>query len=142
VKCSNGTPAIVRRKPGDRNASASIPVVGLFVWFGGVSVKKRHIIAVFVLLALAVLPDAAYAAGGITDLATPLERVVATITGPVGKAVSIIALCVTGLMLIFGRSEMAEGVKMLCGVVFAISFIAFAANIVDFVFPFTGAVVG
>jgi type IV secretion system protein VirB2 len=105
-------------------------------------VKKHHILAVtLAFLAFVVPPDTA-AAGGIADLATPLERISATLTGPVGKAVCIIALCVTGLMLIFGRSEMSEGVKMLCGVVFAISFIAFAANIINYIFPFSGAVVG
>lgn len=107
--------------------------------------RKRHIFAIHLILAALlamVLPDAAYATGGISDLATPLERVVGTITGPVGKAVSIIALCVTGLAYIFGRSEMSEGVKMLCGIVFGISFIAFATNIVNYLFPFSGAVVG
>lgn len=83
----------------------------------------------------------AYASGGITEFATPVETVMNTITGPVGKFVSIIGFAVCGLILIFARSELSEGVKMLVGVVFAICFISGAANIVNFLFPFSGALV-
>jgi type IV secretion system protein VirB2 len=83
----------------------------------------------------------AYASGGITEFAGPAEQVVATITGPVGKAISIIGFAVCGLILIFARAELSEGVKMLVGVVFAICFISGAANIVNFLFSFSGALV-
>ncbi|MDR2821036.1 MAG: TrbC/VirB2 family protein [Desulfovibrio sp.] len=95
---------------------------------------------VFALGAL-LLPDTAFASGGITEFSGPLEQVMNTITGPVGKAVSIIGMALCGLILIFARSELSEGVKMLVGVVFAICFISGAANIVNFLFPFSGALV-
>lgn len=99
------------------------------------------ILALAFLLAYVLLPQEVFASGGITEFSSPLEKVVNTITGPVGKWISIIAFCITGLMLIFQRQEMTEGVKMLCGVVFAISFIAFAETIVPSMFSFSGAVV-
>jgi type IV secretion system protein VirB2 len=95
---------------------------------------------VFALGAL-LLPDTAFASGGITEFSGPLEQVMNTITGPVGKAISIIGMAVCGLMLIFGRQEMSDGVKTLVGVVFAICFVSGAANIVNFLFPFSGALV-
>ena len=91
------------------------------------------------LCCLLLLPEAAHASG-ITDFSGPLEKVAGTVTGPVGRWVSIIGMGLVGLLLIFQRSEMTEGVKMLCGVVFAICFIAFAANIVNAMFSFSGAV--
>lgn len=97
-------------------------------------------LALTLLLACVFLPQEVFASGGITEFSSPLEKVVNTITGPVGKWISIIAFCITGLMLIFQRQEMTEGVKMLCGVVFAISFIAFAGSIVPSMFNFSGAI--
>lgn len=87
------------------------------------------------------LPETACAAGGITEFSGPLEKVVNTITGPVGKWIGIIGMALVGLTYIFQRSEMTESVKGLCGVVFGISFIAFAVSIVNGVFSFSGALV-
>lgn len=91
-------------------------------------------------MACLLLPQEVFASGGISEFSGPLEKVANTITGPVGKWISIVAMAITGLMLIFQRQEMTEGVKMLCGVVFAISFIAFASSIVNSIFSFSGAV--
>lgn len=91
-------------------------------------------------IACLLLPQEVFASGGITEFSGPLEKVANTITGPVGKWIAIVAMAITGLMLIFQRQEMTEGVKLLCGVVFAISFIAFASSIVNSVFSFSGAV--
>jgi type IV secretion system protein VirB2 len=104
-------------------------------------VMKLIFSVIMVALGALLLPDMAFASGGITDFAGPLEQVSNTITGPVGKAISIIGVAVCGLLFIFGRQEMSEGVKLLVGIVFGISFIAFATNIVNFLFPFSGALV-
>jgi len=49
------------------------------------------------------------------------------------------ALC--GVLYIFNRDDLTGGFKLLLGVVFGISFIAFATSIVDSVFSFSGAVI-
>lgn len=102
--------------------------------------KKNHLWLLLLSLGvLALCPDVASASAGLTEFSTPLQRVAETVTGPVGKWIGIVGMALVGLLLIFQRSEMTEGVKMLCGVVFAISFIAFASSIVNSLFSFTGA---
>lgn len=87
------------------------------------------------------LPELAQASGGITEFSGPLEKVVGTITGPAGRWVSIAAMGLCGILYIFNKDDLTGGFKLLLGVVFGISFIAFAASIVDNVFSFSGAVI-
>ncbi|MDR1921435.1 MAG: TrbC/VirB2 family protein [Candidatus Adiutrix sp.] len=97
----------------------------------------------FVLLALtglAVLPEIALASGGIGEFTSPLEKVMNTITGPAGKAISIFAMAVCGVVFIIKKDDLSGGFQLLLGVVFGISFIAFASSIVNSVFSFSGAV--
>lgn len=95
----------------------------------------------FFLLLFLAAPAAAYASGGIDEFSSPLESVVNTITGPAGRWISIVAMALCGLLYIFNKDDLTGAFKLLLGVVFGISFIAFAASIVDTIFSFSGAVV-
>ena len=98
--------------------------------------------AVFGFLALCLcFPDIAAASGGITEFSSPLERVVNTITGPAGKWISIVAMALCGVIFIMNKDDISGGFKLLLSVVFGISFIAFAASIVNSVFSFSGVVI-
>jgi type IV secretion system protein VirB2 len=86
-------------------------------------------------------PDIAAASGGITEFSSPLEQVVNTLTGPAGKWISIVAMALCGVIFILNKDDISGGFKLLLSVVFGISFIAFAASIVNSVFSFSGAVI-
>lgn len=86
-------------------------------------------------------PEIAAASGGITEFTGPLEKVVNTLTGPAGKYIGIVGMGICGVYYIFNKEDLAGGFKMLLGVVFGISFIAFASSIVNSVFAFSGAVI-
>ena len=104
--------------------------------------SKSHL--AFLGLAAACLlgfPDLAAASGGITEFSSPLEQVVNTITGPAGKWISIVAMALCGVIFIMNKDDISGGFKLLLSVVFGISFIAFAASIVNSVFSFSGAVI-
>lgn len=97
------------------------------------------------LLALAVLalfPDVALA-GGITEFAGPLEKLQQTITGPVGKILSIVMIAICGIGWWVQRGEDVAGIwKNMMGVVVVISLISFADKILPAAgFTFSGAVV-
>jgi type IV secretion system protein VirB2 len=93
------------------------------------------------ILALLLIPEIAVAANSITELEGPFEQVVGTLTGPVGKGISIAGMALCGITFIIKRDNIEGGFKMLLGIVFAISFIAFASSMVDTIFSsgFTGA---
>ena len=63
------------------------------------------------------------------------------VRGDAGKWISIIAMALCGVVFIIQKDDISGGFKMLLSVVFAISFIAFAAAIVNSVFTFSGALV-
>lgn len=86
-------------------------------------------------------PDLACATGGITEFSGPLEKVVNTISGPAGKWISIVAMALCGIIFIMNKDDLSGGFKLLLGVVFGISFIAFASSIVNSVFTFSGAII-
>ena len=54
-------------------------------------------------------------------------------------AFGFLALC--GVIFIMNKDDISGGFKLLLSVVFGISFIAFAASIVNSVFSFSGAVI-
>ena len=105
--------------------------------------SKKSRLAFFGLAALCLLafPEFAAASGGITEFSSPLEQVVNTITGPAGKWISIVAMALCGVIFIMNKDDISGGFKLLLSVVFGISFIAFAASIVNSVFSFSGAVI-
>jgi type IV secretion system protein VirB2 len=99
---------------------------------------KRLVLAVLAALGF---PRVARASGGIGDFSAPLEKVMNTITGPAGKTISIVAMAICGLTFILNKEDISGGFKLLLGVVFGISFIAFASSIVNNIFSFSGAMV-
>ena len=105
------------------------------------SLNSRLLFLGLAALCLLAFPDLAAASGGITEFSSPLERVVNTITGPAGKWISIVAMALCGVIFIMNKDDISGGFKLLLSVVFGISFIAFAASIVNSVFSFSGAVI-
>jgi type IV secretion system protein VirB2 len=103
--------------------------------------RPRDLLPLGFFLAVAVFPDAAFASGGISEFSSPLEKVVNTITGPAGKWISIVAMALCGVVYVFNREDLSGAFKILLNAVFGISFIAFAASIVNSVFSFSGALV-
>ena len=77
------------------------------------------------LLFLHVAASNAFAGGGDMPWETPLENIMNSVSGPVAKAVGVIAIVVTGLALAFG--EGGGGMKKMLWVVFGLT-IAFTAT--------------
>ena len=103
--------------------------------------RKAMKYAILAVLSLLACPAKASASGGISEFSAPLEKVMNTITGPAGKTISIVAMALCGLVFILNKDDLSGGFKLLLGVVFGISFIAFASSIVNSVFSFSGAIV-
>lgn len=103
--------------------------------------RMQHSLLVAALALVLFIPEAAFAGSGITEFSGPLEKVMATLTGDAGRWISIIAMALCGVVFIIQKDDISGGFKMLLSVVFAISFIAFAASIVNSVFTFSGAMV-
>ena len=133
AESSCGLYAPTSRRP-NREMTASLQTSGR---------KPSLFPSLFGLLALCLLvcPELALASGGITEFSSPLERVVNTITGPAGKWISIVAMALCGVIFIMNKDDISGGFKLLFSVGFGISFIAFAASIVNSVFSFSGAVI-
>jgi type IV secretion system protein VirB2 len=108
------------------------------------NITRKNSIKVSILFSLTIfcaffVPDVANASGGISEFAGPVEKVMETITGPVGKAIAIIGMALCGFYFITNKEDISGGAKALLGIVFGICFIAFAAPIVNSVFSFSGA---
>lgn len=70
-------------------------------------------------------PSIAFASGTGMPWETPLQNILDSLTGPVAKAVAIIAIVLTGLG--FAMGETGGTMRRLCGIVFGVA-IAFAAS--------------
>ena len=99
--------------------------------------RKFLPIAFFVVLVL--FAGDALASSGISEFEGPTEAVVNTLTGRWARYFAILCMAITGITFIWKREELSGGFKMLLGLVFGLSFIAFAASIVDALFSFSGA---
>lgn len=91
-------------------------------------------LTVFVIALL--LPDLAFA-DSITEFSTPFEKIMNTITGPVGKWISMTMLATCGFVFWSRKEDLEGGFKLLLGIAMAISFIAFASGIVSSMFSFS-----
>lgn len=107
------------------------------------TVKKDNGILLFLLLiaALAVCPGNAFAGGGVTEFAGPLEKLVKIFQGPLGLAFSIACLIITMISFGIKQGDFGETLKGLVNWVLPISGICFAGSIVTYLFQFTGAII-
>ncbi|OLN27295.1 Conjugative transfer protein TrbC [Desulfovibrio sp. DV] len=103
--------------------------------------RKKDVCVVLAVAVVLATCSNALASGGISEFSSPLEKVVQTITGSAGKWISITAMAICGAVYIFNKEDISGGFKLLLSVVFGISFIAFATNIVESVFSFSGAII-
>ena len=92
------------------------------------------------LLISLIFPDQALA-GGIEEFSGPIEKVMQTITGPVGKIVAISGVAFCGYQFIMNKEDLTGGFKAFLGVVLGICFIALAMPVVNKLFSFSGAVI-
>jgi type IV secretory pathway VirB2 component (pilin) len=79
------------------------------------------------------LAAAATTAGGITEWETPLQKVVASIDGPVAFGISVIGIVVAGAMLIWG-GEINEFSRKLIMLVLVLALIVAAVNLLSTLF--------
>ena len=91
-------------------------------------------------LAAVLSPDVAHA-GGIAEFANPVQQVLNTLRGPVGKALAAFMIGVCAIGYWFTRGEEISGIwKSLMGVVFVITLLALCVPIVEKLFTFSGAI--
>lgn len=95
----------------------------------------------FVLALLISMPNIAHATNAITEFSGPLERVVGTLTGPVGMWISILAMALCGVYYVMNKDDISGTFKQVVSTVFAITCIASATTVVNNVFSFTGALI-
>ena len=92
----------------------------------------------FALLCLTINAPLALASDASTDMpwVDPLNKILATVTGPVAKALGVIAIVIAGLGIAFG--EAGSGVRKLFQVVFGLSIAFTAGSLVVSLFGFSG----
>ncbi|NDV26928.1 TrbC/VirB2 family protein [Desulfovibrio sp. JC010] len=100
--------------------------------------KLKAKLTIFFLYALLLVPEAAFASG-IDEFQGPIEKVLGTITGPVGGLISAIAFGISGFALITKRAELSDTFIKLLTTIVGITFIAFCGTIVNAIFSFSGA---
>jgi type IV secretion system protein VirB2 len=87
--------------------------------------SKVAIASIILLLAIFLLPGIAHASDTGMPWEGPLNRVIASLTGPVARGIGVLAIVGAGLAIAFG--EGGAGVKRLLQVVLGLS-IAFTAS--------------
>lgn len=102
--------------------------------------NKTNALLLLSLALLVIMPDTVFASSSISELSSPIEKVVGTITGPVGRWIAIAAMAISGIAFVMKREEIEGAFKTLLKAVIGISFIALAASIIDSVFSFSGAI--
>ena len=103
--------------------------------------KIQSILMVLVAVVSFIFPDFVFASGGITEFSSPLEKIVGTITGPMGKYISIAGIALAGVMYLINKEDLSGSMKGLITTVVSISIIAGSSSIVTTLFSFSGAVV-
>lgn len=78
-------------------------------------------------------------AASIGEFSGPIDKVMNTITGPLGKSVSIIAIAIGGITFWLKGADLGEGLKTFLGLIVAIAMIALASPIIDSVFQFSSS---
>lgn len=86
---------------------------------------RRTVLIGFIFTLIMVLPLLAHASGSGLPWEGPIQRILDSISGPVAKAIGVLAIVLTGLGLAFG--EGGGLMRKILGVVFGLS-IAFSAS--------------
>jgi type IV secretion system protein TrbC len=92
--------------------------------------KKLNVGAVgacVLFIGLVLLCDSAFAA---MPWEGPLEKIKTSLTGPVAKAIGVIAMAIAGAMLAFG-GELSEFAKRICTIVLALAVLLLAQNFIN-----------
>jgi type IV secretion system protein TrbC len=78
--------------------------------------------------------------GGALPWDAPIQTVAQSLTGPVALGVAVVALAVTGMVLVFG-GELTDFAKRALYVVMAIAFLVGGTAFMNTLFNFTGATI-
>ena len=97
---------------------------------------------VFLMAGLALVPELALASSsGISEFVSAPRKVLETVTGPLGHVVSVFAMAGCGIFFVMNKDDLTGALKLLLTVALGISFIPFAADIVNFLYGWSGALV-
>lgn len=97
--------------------------------------NKQILMFLFLFIFLFGINDA-FASGGIAELASPLEKLLDTLKGPIAKVLLVFMLILTAVGYYFSRGEELSGIfKALIGVIFIMGVIALATSLVATFFP-------
>jgi type IV secretory pathway VirB2 component (pilin) len=111
----------------------------------GRSQAQRNLFVAMFVGALATLQASATSTmtgggGGALPWDAPIQTVAQSLTGPVALGVAVVALAVTGMVLVFG-GELTDFAKRALYVVMAIAFLVGGTAFMNTLFNFTGAVI-
>ncbi len=102
---------------------------------------NRILLLLMLLAALVVCPGNAFAGGGVTEFAGPLEKVINMLQGSLGLAIAIVCLVIVFIGLAIKGSEVSETLKKMVDWVIPISGICCAGSFVTYLFQFSGAII-
>jgi len=103
-------------------------------------INMKHLL-ILLLATMLFSPDLMAAGAGGMPWEAPLTIIVASITGPVAFAISILGLVAAGAMLIFG-GEISHFLKSIITLVLVISLLVFATGILTNLFGIGAALIG
>ena len=101
--------------------------------------KTRHKkVRIFFVIMFISLMSNVYAQGGGLPWEDPLEKILESLTGPVAKALGVIAIVIAGFGIAFG--EAGNGMRKIFQIVFGLSIAFTASSLVVSLFGFSGGV--
>ena len=115
------------------HAKSGVPAFHLAIASMKISLPK-----VLLTIAAVLIATSSHDAGSGMPWEAPLEQILASLTGPVAKIISVAAIVVTGLSIAFG--EGGAGMKKLLWIVFGISMAFGASSFFLGFFGFAGGV--
>jgi type IV secretory pathway VirB2 component (pilin) len=98
-----------------------------------ISRNLRHLFSATLTVVVAGLASTAHAASAGMPWEGPLQQIVASLTGPVAKALGVAAIVITGLSMALSESARSHG--KLLGIIFGLSIVFTAGN---FILPMLG----
>lgn len=107
-----------------------------------VGAARKMFYAGCVALAFSMIPETLLASSGdIGEFTSAFEKIKDLVIGKFGQIISTLAIACLGIYFMYARQEMSEGFKIMISVALGISFVVFAANLVNSLFNWSGAVI-